>query len=90
VNEGTGIVVEAPIKNPWASTVNWTVFVQMIAGVIVAFLAKYNVIITSEQAAVVIMVVMQIVGGLFIWIKHTWFEPKVLVPSATQLMMVQR
>ena len=68
----------AETKSPWASTVNWAAVTQMI-------LAAANMIhapITEGNINTMISAAM-FLTGLYTWIRHTWFEPKVLSSSVS-------
>lgn len=67
-------------KSPWASTINWAQF----AGALASMLIMFGAPITADQILAVIVTIQLAVGG-YTFIKHTWFEPDVLAPSAKEL-----
>jgi hypothetical protein len=69
--------VDVPVKNPWFSTINWVQFV----GLVVSAAAYFKITLTDAQATALLMLGVQAGVALYTWVKHTWFEPKVLSTS---------
>ena len=68
--------VVAPVKSPWASSVNWA----QLGGLLASLMVYLKVPLDASQIASILISIQTIVG-LFTWVKHTWFERDVLTSS---------
>ena len=73
------VAVVAPVKSPWASSVNWAQF----AGLLTSLAVYLKVPLDSAQIASLLISIQAIVG-LYTWVKHTWFEHDVLASSVKE------
>jgi hypothetical protein len=77
--------VKAPVKSAQGSTINWT----NIVGPIVS-LAAWAGLNVSPELLVQLIIGVQSAVSLYTIVKGTWFSPRVLAPSATDLPRVKK
>ncbi|MFH1740047.1 MAG: hypothetical protein ABIH23_13640 [bacterium] len=76
----TGEVVEVEVKSSWASKINWTQAIALLAGVLTYFGVEMDE--ATKQA-----VLATIVGAsaVITWVLRTWFTSKVTPSSAAKV-----
>ena len=70
------VMAVVPVKSPWWSTINWVAITQMAASAAVFFHAPVTTDNLTGLASSVTFLF-----GLYVWIRHTWFESSTLSSS---------
>lgn len=66
-----------PVKSAWASKINWTQAVAVLASVLTLF--GFSSLTPEQQAAIVTTI--SVVQGVATWVMKTWFTPTVSAAS---------